>query len=87
MSDKQGKVKFINEKGEEVEYDILFTFNDENTGKSYIVYTDNISDESGNVPVRASAFYPSKGAQELVPITTKEEWETIESILKSLQEE
>ena len=31
----------LNEAGEEVKYDVLFTFDNEETNKSYIAYTDN----------------------------------------------
>ena len=41
--------KIINEKGEEVVCDILFTFDSDETKKSYIVYTDNSKDENGNI--------------------------------------
>ena len=36
---------FTNDKGEEVVCDILFTFDSEETKKSYIVYTDNSKDK------------------------------------------
>ena len=45
--------KIINEKGEEVVCDILFTFDSDETKKSYIVYTDNSKDENGNIQVFA----------------------------------
>ena len=36
----------INDEGKEVVCDILFTFDYADTGKSYIVYTDNSKDET-----------------------------------------
>mgnify|MGYP007053697166 CR=1 FL=1 len=38
----------IDEKGIEVTYDILFTFESEETNKNYIAYTDNTLDEEFN---------------------------------------
>ena len=37
--------KVINDEGKEIVCDILFTFDSEETKKSYIVYTDNSKDE------------------------------------------
>ena len=41
--------KVINDEGKEIVCDILFTFDSEETKKSYIVYTDNSKDEAGNI--------------------------------------
>ena len=53
MSNK-GKITLVNSDGKEVEFDVLFTFDAEETNKSYIVYTDNSVDEVGNIRVYAS---------------------------------
>ncbi len=88
MEDKQENTfKIINENGEEVMCDILFTFDSEETKKSYIVYTDNSKDEEGNVQVFASIYDPNEQDQKLEPIKTEQEWKVIETILNTLQEE
>ncbi len=79
--------KVINDRGEEVMCDILFTFDSEETKKSYIVYTDNSKDDSGNIQVYASIYDPKGVNQKLEPITTDQEWKVIETILNTLQEE
>ena len=79
--------KIINDKGEEIMCDVLFTFDSEETKKSYIVYTDNSKDEQGNVQVFASIYDPNMEDQKLEPITTEQEWKVIETILNTLQEE
>ncbi len=79
--------KVINEHGEEIMCDILFTFDSEETKKSYIVYTDNSKDPQGNVQVFASIYDPNAESQKLEPITTEQEWKVIETILNTLQEE
>lgn len=78
--------KVINDRGEEIMCDVLFTFDSEETKKSYIVYTDNSKDETGNIQVFASIYDPSQENQKLEPITTEEEWKVIETILNTLQE-
>ena len=86
MTDKN-TFKVINDKGEEILCDILFTFDSEETKKSYIVYTDNSKDEEGNVQVYASIYNPNMEDQKLEPITTENEWKVIDTILNTLQEE
>jgi len=85
--DEKNSFKVINDNGEEIVCDILFTFDSEETGKSYIVYTDNSRDEKGNIQVYASIYDPNEENQKLEPITTDAEWKVIETILNTLQEE
>ena len=86
MSDKN-KIKITNENGEEVVCDILFTFDSEETEKSYIVYTDNTKDEEGKVRVYASIYNPNDAKTKLEDIKTDKQWKIIETILSTLQEE
>ena len=79
--------KVINEEGREIVCDILFTFDSEETNKSYIVYTDNTKDEAGNIQVFASIYDPKQESPRLDPIETEQEWKIIETILNTLQEE
>lgn len=85
--DEKNSFKVINDNGEEIVCDILFTFDSEETGKSYIVYTDNSKDDKGNIQVYASIYDPNEENQKLEPITTDAEWKVIETILNTLQEE
>lgn len=77
--------KVINDAGEEIVCDILFTFDSTETNKSYIVYTDMTKDEFGNVNVYASIYNPPD--TRLYPIETEKEWRVVEKILAQLQEE
>ena len=77
----------INDEGKEVTCEILFTFDSEETNKSYIVYTDNTKDEAGNIQVFASIYDPKQESPKLEPIETEQEWKIIETILNTLQEE
>ncbi len=83
------KNKFVltDENGNETVYDVLFTFDSEETGKSYIAYTDNTKDETGNIQVYASIYHPESENSKLEPITTEKEWKVIETILETIQEE
>ena len=79
--------KVVNDEGKEVECEVLFTFESEETKKHYIVYTDNTTDKNGNVRVYASVYIPDSEKTELLPIETEREWRIIETILESIQEE
>lgn len=79
--------KVTNDEGKEIEYEVLFTFDSDETKKSYMVYTDDSKDEHGNTKVYASAYIPGKDTTELLPIETDKEWKIIETILNELQEE
>ena len=84
---KKNSFSMIDENGNEVVYDVLFTFDNDETGKSYIAYTDNTRDDSGNVQVYASTYDPDDPEGKLEAIETDKEWKVIETILETLQEE
>ncbi len=77
----------VNDAGEEIQCEILFSFEDNKTGKNYIVYTDNTLDENGNSKVYASVYKPDSEDTTLYPIETEEEWEQIETLLNQLQDQ
>ena len=79
--------KAINGEGNEVECEVLFTFESDETKKNYMVYTDNTVDETGNIRVYASIYNPDLEASELLPIETEAEWKIIETILEEIQAE
>lgn len=79
--------KVINDEGKEVECEVLFTFESDETKKNYIVYTDNTTDEDGNTKVYASIYNPNDDETKLLPIETDKEWKIIETILEELQNE
>lgn len=85
--DEKNTFTVVNDEGKEVTCEVLFTFDSEETKKSYIVYTDNTTDEGGNVRVYASVYKPDSENTELLPIETDREWKIVETILESIQEE
>ena len=76
----------IDDEGKEAVCNILFTFDNADESRHYIVYTDNSKDNEGNVQVYASMYDPqSEGKMELFPIETDDEWATIDGILEDVQ--
>ena len=84
---KKNSFSMIDENGNETVYDVLFTFESEETHKNYIVYTDNTKDAQGNVEVYASIYDPNDPHSRLEAIETEKEWKVIETILETLQEQ
>ena len=84
---KENTFKVIDKDGKEIEFEILFTFESDETKKNYMVYTDNTKDEQGNTKVYASVFNPDAEVLELLPVETEREWKIIETIIASITEE
>ena len=88
MEELQGQIssfKLINDNGEEINYEVLCTFEKQETGENYMLYSENSPDENGNVKVYACRYDPSKPDAELLPIESEEDWRSIEEILDVLQ--
>lgn len=78
-------MKVQNEEGKEIECEVLFTFDSDETNKSYMAYTDNTTDEEGNIKVYASIYDKNAENPKLLPIETDKEWKIVEAILDELQ--
>lgn len=87
MKEEVMTFKVINDEGKEVECEVLFTFESDETKKNYIVYTDNTLDDEGNTKVYASIYNPDEDETKLIPIESDKEWKIIETILEELQNE
>lgn len=92
MKEEKITFKLFDEEGKEIECEVLFTFESNETNKNYIVYTDNSVDEEGNTRVYASIYEPKEDgtiddSKALKPIETDQEWKIIETILDQLQQE
>lgn len=72
-----------NKKDESKEYEILFTFESENTNKKYVTYTDYSKDEDGNI-VCYSSIMDDDG--KLSEVNTEKELKMVEELLKTLAE-
>lgn len=79
--------KMVTEDGKEITCNVLFTFDSEETGKSYIAYTDNTYEEDGSIKAYAAVYHPDNLNSGFEPIETEKEWKVVEAILDSIQEE
>lgn len=83
--DKNGKIIITDSSGNEIECDVLFTFDSNDTNKSYIIYTDNTVDEYGNIKVYANTYDPLSDEGNLGAIINDEEWAIIDQIFDSIK--
>lgn len=74
----------ISKNGQEVECDVLFTFDSEDTGKAYIGYSDNSIGTNGRKNIYVSAFDPILGYGSLEDITTEEELAMVRDVLEEI---
>ena len=75
------KIQVIDDDGNELEFDVLFTFDSEETGKKYVLYYDGELEE----PQVYSSIYDDDG--HLYPVDTPEEWDMIEEVVNTEMEE
>ena len=76
------KILITKEDGTEVEMTILLTFDNEENGRSYVLYYDE-NDDSGDV----FPFYYDEKDHSLHELETKEEWDMANEVLESFLEE
>lgn len=76
----------FNEAGEEKTFYKLLEFESNETGKTYLAYTDNEMDENGNLKAYGSIVTQENDYMKLEPITTEKEWKVIETALRVIQE-
>ena len=77
----------VEKNGETLEYDILFTFDSEDTMKSYIGYTDHKIGKSGRKEIYVSAINPFGTENKLEDITDPKELEMISDVLEQIDRE
>lgn len=84
---KENTFKMVNEDGQEITCNVLFTFDSEETKKSYMAYTDNTYEEDGSIKAYAAVYHPEDMSLGFEPIETEKEWKVVETILQTIQEE
>lgn len=80
--------KIIIEKhGKQVECDILFTFDSEDTGKVYVGYSDHSIAANGRKNVYVSSYDPIMGIDSLEDITDERELAMVRQVLAQIDRE
>lgn len=80
---KESTLSFTDENGKEIKGSILFEIDMKD--KNYLIYTDNTTDENGDLRTFASRL--KKGEKiELLSLEDENEWNIIEKFLSSIVE-
>jgi uncharacterized protein YrzB (UPF0473 family) len=87
MDHGENNITVVDENGNEQLCEVLFTFDSDEFGKSYVLYYPIGADESEDeeIEIHASSFVPTEDNKdgELMPIETDEEWDMIEEMLET----
>ncbi|WP_428909215.1 DUF1292 domain-containing protein [Niallia sp. Krafla_26] len=79
-------ITVVDEEGNEQLCEVLFTFDSDEFGKSYVLYYPISSeDDDEEIEIHASSFIPNEDGEDgnLMPIETDEEWDLIEEMLNT----
>lgn len=87
MDHGENNITVVDENGNEQLCEVLFTFDSEEFGKSYVLYypIGAEEDDEEEIEIHASSFTPTEDGQdgELMPIESDEEWDIIEEMLET----
>jgi uncharacterized protein YrzB (UPF0473 family) len=91
MNHDEKHITVVDEDGNEQLCEVLFTFDSDEFGKSYVLYypVGAEEDDEEDIEIHASAFIPKEDGEdgELMPIETDEEWDMIEEVLNTFLDE
>ncbi|MDD3382647.1 MAG: DUF1292 domain-containing protein [Bacilli bacterium] len=83
---KENQLTYVDDKGNEILCDILFTFENNEFNKNYVLFYPTGSLEEEEIQVYAASYEPLEGEiGELNEITTDEEWKMIEEVLTAFE--
>lgn len=86
---KDNQLVFVDENGNEILCDIIFTYDSEEFNKSYVFFAPvGSADEDGKVEVGVASYTPTAdGNGELHHVESEEEWEMLAEVFESFAEE
>ncbi len=81
-----GLIAVYDDQARPLECQIISKFKNEDTGKNYLVYTDNSRNELGKKNMFVVSYNPDVPEEDkLSPVETYEEWESISGFLEELR--
>ena len=78
------KIK-IEKNGQEVECDLLFTFDSPDTGRAYMVYTDHTKDAEGRNTLYIMYYDPV--LEKIGEVTNEKELEMVNKVIEQIRDE
>ena len=70
--------------GIEQEFEVLYIFKSFKTKKDYLIYTDNTYDETNNLNIYSSIYYPQYPEKEIENIENEDDWNEVEKFLNDV---
>lgn len=80
-------VKILDDNGNLVEHNILFTFECEELGKSYIAYDGNVRGSAGEQVICVASYDPNVDLNKLEPVTDMEELKMVNDVINQIIED
>lgn len=82
-------ITIVDENGNEELYEVLFTFESDDFGKSYVLVYPAGVPEGDEIELQAYSYVENEDGTEgdLEPIETEEEWDMIEEVLNTFIED
>lgn len=77
-------IKTTDKNGVEREAEVVLCFESEETGKKYVIYTFNETDETGMVALYSSIVDETSEQPTFKNIDTEEEWTMIKNVMKKI---
>ena len=87
MMEEERKLTIIDEEGNEQEVEVIVAFEFKDTEQEYVVYTQNETDDNGNITIYVSKINEVDGESKLSGIDDEEEWSRIKDVLRELSKE
>lgn len=86
---KENQLVFVDEKGNEVLCDIIFTYDSPEYKKSYVFFAPTGSeDEDGKVEIGVASYIPKEdGIGDLLPVEDDEEWNMLADVFDAYASE
>ncbi|GEP19446.1 DUF1292 domain-containing protein [Pediococcus argentinicus] len=86
-NEEEQQITLVDDHGNEELYTVLFTFDSEDYGKSYVLLYPSEAAEDEEVDIQAYSFEPDEnhdlGEGELSPIESDDEWDMVEEVLNT----
>lgn len=79
-------VKILDDNGNLVEHNILFTFECEELGKSYIAYDGNPVGKEDDKVICVASYDPNVDLNKLEPVTDPEELKMVNDVINQIME-
>lgn len=80
-------ITIVSEDGKEEQVEVIVAFKFKDTEQEYVVYTQNETDDNGNITIYVSKINEVDGESKLSGIEDEEEWGRVKEVLRELSKE